>query len=137
MIKEGGKRIMLFLSTAQKLKSAGLVWEPKEGDWYSLIVCGTEEIKGPNLVNTIPFGTFCNVVVVWLPSLSQLLAEIEARGYRCDLFCCSGVKVVEVYKGIPIDGVYDEFEVCEANTAEEAAGQAVLWILEQEGKHEI
>jgi len=76
----GGKG-MISLELAKKLKSAGLVWDQKIGDCCCFTNRITGEEKFPYFVNRAPVGMFYDVDYFWLPSLSQLLADIEARGY--------------------------------------------------------
>jgi hypothetical protein len=64
--------------------------------------------------------------MLWLPRLDQLLAEIEKRGYRWDIqmtktryVCGLSTPGVRVYP--------DQY----GDTPEDAAAQALLWILNQ------
>jgi hypothetical protein len=129
-------KALLSLSKAEELKKAGLVWEPEKGDWYNLIVCGTGEIKGPNLVQVLPFGVFCNVVDIWLPSLSQLLAEIEAREWNWtirklngDFQAAGGGK----YRLVLLDKLEATWGIKNrqflADTPEDAASMALIYLL--------
>jgi len=117
---------MISLELAKKLKNAGLRWEPKNGDFFTtpgtnLIQCAITPIRN------IEYATS---KVVWLPRLDQLLAEIEKRGYVYDLHfsVLSGIRCYWC--------VLKQDDCCwyakSADTPEDAAGQALLWILEQE-----
>jgi hypothetical protein len=121
---------MITLELARKLKEAGLVWEPKKNDTY----WNADSKK----VTTVwrPWRMINPWYYVWLPSLSQLLAEIEGRGHciflsgpyfkqkewRCKLEDENG----------PVDYKYSDF--VGPNGPEEAAGLALLWVLENENK---
>lgn len=128
---------MISQELAEKLKNAGLVWEPKEGDLFAHIYNSTIYHFSP--------GAFTFAIemypdeYIWLPRLDQLLAEIERLGYEwatkkknlnIQLIVPSWegeVYACEVWKK---DGDY--FKEYIENTPEEAAGQALLWILKQE-----
>lgn len=113
---------MITLELAQKLKDAGLKWGDKAvGDRYYCdgmrwIFHGTEYDDN---------GIFKYInKSVWLPSLSQLLAEIRAREYwwymkqdtrLCQITVKAGIKAITKESNIP----------------EEAAGLGLFWILEQ------
>ena len=65
---------------------------------------------------------------VWIPRLDQLLAEISKTEWKWVLFSTGGIFLENDEKG-----TWHEIE-CENNEANvEAAAQALLWILEQEG----
>ena len=120
---------MLSLEMARKLKDAGLKWEPQQGDFFNW------------RESTYLFDKYSyqkrvlseEKVSVWLPRLDQLLAEIEKRGYRV----VSGAQHGELGKytctiyGHPLWNP-SRAEYFTSNTREEAAAQALLWILEQE-----
>jgi len=72
----------------------------------------------------------------WLPSLSKLLAEIEGRGYLADSshpftnrYICI-LSVGDKTRGLEIVRMV---HMEKGETREEAAAQALLWILRQEG----
>ncbi|MBA1335874.1 MAG: hypothetical protein HPY66_1692 [Firmicutes bacterium] len=134
---------MISLDLAKKLKEAGMKWEePKEGDWF------TFRVWNPCVVHLdwMPFGlddevvtTFPSVVrqhcdeCIWLPRLDQLLAdiELEGRGYRMEhLPAGRFYKCIIVRGGDELDFKRKSFR---ARTPEDAAGQALLWILQQKG----
>jgi hypothetical protein len=64
------------------------------------------------------------------PSLDQLLGEIEARGYKWSLKLLNRpqYRVVLSPDGLTLGG--NGSSVFDADTPEEAAGRALLWILE-------
>jgi hypothetical protein len=119
---------MLSLELARKLKDAGLVWEPKRGDWFQdgkwefLFLDAVKEETKEN------YKKNCT----WLPSLSQLLAEIEERGYVYSHLMgpfLYGKYMVEIFKS---NGKYLLMDVggkFYGDTPEEAAGLALHWIL--------
>lgn len=127
---------MISLETAQKLKDAGLMWEPKIYD-YLHSDFGIENVDRlafyggqTSHVNRWSWNSekYHLHNLVWLPSLSQLLAEIETRGYGWRLQKVSGyyLRRIEIY-------IYNDYMGCfEADTSEEAVAQALIWILKQE-----
>ena len=134
---------MISQELAEKLKDAGLLWEPKEGDEYSHLgnspevfvkaligyksKIATEHLKIYD--EEFPNGRLTTLKEMllekstWLPRLDQLLAEIEKRGWKWDLYplknkyCCLATQTT----AFPI---YEE-----EDSPEEAAGQALLWML--------
>jgi hypothetical protein len=116
---------MISLDKARELKEAGLVWEPKEGDWYY-----SNNTKTTILADFDRAGDIISLAaqkspgwLVWLPSLSQLLAEIEARGIMYKLGCARGNYRIDVSDGILFVGGFD------ADTPDNAAADALIWIL--------
>ena len=136
--------MMLSLSKARELRSAGLKWESKEGDWYGLIDCATGEAEGPYFAGEKRFGYFCNVIPVWVPRLDQLLAEIEARGYtELSLSTINKSKKGYVFEllgqGLLPSKVvgsyyYAQYPTFKADTPEDTAADALLWILQEAEK---
>lgn len=123
---------MIGLETARKLKNAGLKWEPCFGDSYEWMgetwVVDKFEHRLAEILNTHKPSA------IHMPSLDQLLAEIEKRDYWWEinyaLMVDGGIKkynmkIVKRHK----NGI---FESCIADSPEEAASLALLWILEQE-----
>ena len=70
---------------------------------------------------------------LWLPRLDQLLAEIEKR-LQINERWILGQDFITILKETADcdEAVYHDV----ADSPEEAAAQALLWILEQEAKHE-
>jgi hypothetical protein len=123
--------MMISLELAQKLKAAGLKWEPMAGDSWTYINIW-DMVSVINDLYDFECEVRDNNGCLYLPSLSQLLAEIEARGYDYTLYQRhdSNRASIVIYKIDP--EVFNRWAV----TPEEAAGLALLWILEQEGKHD-
>lgn len=125
---------MISLEKAKALKEAGLAWEPERGDRYYAVGCANGEIKYIGLIDRLPFGYFCDIVAVFAPSLSQLLAEIEKRGYCWKLYknytkFLTGFYDIALYQKSAINQRYHTpFAV---DTPEDAAADALLWILGQ------
>ena len=123
---------MISLEMAQRLKTAGLKWEPKFGDYYIIPAVFDEGIlqmmdirqvmsyqKNPEeweeSINSFVFA----------PRLDQLLAEIEKRGYTWSLeLTDEGKYVINIFKGA--QGVCCKI----ADSPEEAAAEALSWVLE-------
>jgi hypothetical protein len=123
------------LETAQKLKDAGLPWEPQVYDYFKSNH-GIENVDSLTLFNgEITYVNHWNWRgdkyrlhgLVWLPRLDQLLAEIEKRGYWWRLDKISAKDAYNFFLYVPGGSRY-----WESNFPEEAAAQALLWILEQE-----
>lgn len=131
---------MIGVELARELKEAGLEWKPKQGDWAYIVdpydKNGTlSRVIGKNDVRD--FGGTKHPEDVWLPSLSQLLAEIEGRGYEWETGLIMTIGGPEM-PGRHKSGYWCEIWLSEdmrtkyrikADTPEEAAGQALLWIL--------
>lgn len=133
---------MLSLETARKLKGAGLKWKPSIGDQYRELLYE----KLTQIYDADPINEYRIKKSIWLPRLDQLLAEIEKRGYGYELTSYPASYFAELGDSFPITyklklfdevGLEKEFGDC-ANvfSSEEAAAQALIWILEQEGIHD-
>lgn len=140
--------MMISLEKARELKEAGLAWEPRKapvGDWF--YYDGKYAHKNPRMVNRPTdspalYWEANEKDVYWIPSLSQLLAEIEARGYWWNLINADKVRGVGTGYWIESrdknsdcadDDIYPEYLTdYHADTPEDAAADALLWILKQE-----
>ena len=126
---------MISLETAQKLKDAGLKWEPQILDYFRshafctvpIICCFTDETSLTRVRNGQVGGD-----LLWLPRLDQLLAEIEGQGYWWEI------------NHRLVDGTVKKYKItiskkhrnginygCITDSPTEAAAQALLWIYEQ------
>ena len=79
---------MISLELAKKLKDAGLKWELKYGDFYSFGDRETLVVPNLNYNYDSTFVQKMSIIAtegIWLPSLSQLLEEVERRGWGWDL----------------------------------------------------
>lgn len=114
------------IELAKKLKKAGLKWEPKQGDWFALkrsgavgIVHLAEDWSSSNLDGYI-----------WLPRLDQLLTEIRQRGWAWILYADNdGIEIKTYNNAVP---AHLRHRFIDADNPINAAGEALLWILEQE-----
>ena len=140
---------MISLEAAKALKDAGLEWEPKLGDLFNTLECieagntsfciWDEEIQeaydtpGAD-IDGMHKGS------LWLPRLDQLLAEIVKNIWGCRL---SVLWIEDFPKGYECllsrteeteEGKWEEFEHCfdSPDSPDEAAAQALLWILRKE-----
>ena len=119
---------MISFEKAKALKKCECVqWEPKEGDCYYLpkgdgpyLLVG-ETLEGVGKECIAAHGTFA-------PRLDQLLAEIERRGWWWDLECVTSYYICVLYKNLPGGHMHPDFE---ADTPEDAAADALLWILKE------
>ena len=116
---------MISLELAQKLKVAGLEWEPKQGDWG--FVLGSEM---PRLC-PVGYGEKVEPGIddIWLPRLDQLLAEIKARGWEADSVQHKGKYACDI--AYLSDTVHTKYQTFDGDTREDACAHAYLWILEQ------
>ena len=116
---------MISVELAKKLKDAGLKNTRERGSffWDGMVDPRPHLLIEDNI--EAPEG------YTWLPSLSQLLAEIERRGYRWYMW-----KDRNGNYNIGIDQfkLFHDVEFT-ARTADDSAGQALLWIMEQEAKN--
>jgi len=123
---------VISLELAKKLKEAGLQWEPKEGDYYCY---PAGEFSGVFIFQKEANDTIINELTqkfldrrMWLPRLDQLLAEIEKRGYEWSLHKLGTIYGIELCKSGNMFLRYARL----ADTSKDAAGKALLWILEKE-----
>lgn len=121
---------MVSLELAQKLKAAGMKWKPdiiagtNKGDWFYW-PDGTVDLVGGrdyHLNNSIG-------EIIFAPRLDQLLAEIEARGYKWSLnaYKCWVVSSQDYDN----DNLVEGERLFTAANPTDAAAKALLWILEQ------
>ena len=123
---------MLSLETAQRLKAAGLKWEPQEGDFLYYHTYGEGSELG--VISDSDMGehreeSLDNIYTgewIFAPRLDQLLAEIEKRGWKHELY--SHPEFGKYHCVIQKGGIRRLFD---ANSPEEAAAQALIWILAQ------
>ena len=117
---------MISIEKARELKEAGLKWVPMAGDSWTYI-----NMDMVTVINCL-YDFECEVRdtsdCLFIPSLSQLLAEIEARGWH---YIFNGKNTISEQYGIVIAND-DMFKTFEADTPEEACADALLWILEQQ-----
>lgn len=162
---------MISIEKAVELKSLGLEWEPKEGDWFAtsgddmaniFVVSGEHDLV-PELGGRMWFfnGHSCSrdggcranetasdimnmdgfkpdylkvfmvtsaKEMLWLPSLDQLLAEVARRNVSYILKWSGGKHEFKISDGVLFVGDF------EAGTPEDAAADALIWILKQEKK---
>lgn len=124
---------MISLEIAKKLKKAGLQWEPKYGDFYYDINLNRDLVNG-GMVGATKIMSGC---YIYAPRLDQLLAEIEERGYAYELRIVidqsSGTARILGY-WICVWKIGSEQWKSKARfhkrTPEDAAGCALLWILQ-------
>ena len=134
---------MISLDKAMELKEAGLAWEPKFGDVVIMLIRDVKfgdsvparkerllVVDGDNIGFNSHKGWHEHRNIIWLPSLSQLLAEIGARGWH---YIFNGKNTISEQYGIVIAND-DMFKTFEADTPEDACANALLWILKEEKK---
>ena len=123
---------MISLKLSRELQDAGLKWEPSKGDWFywenrgkwNLDVLPARDIDTEFLDDVEVYGhVFC-------PRLDQLLQEIEARGWGWSLFR-DDVGHIQYHINI-YNSAGEQHELIWGATPEEAAAQALLWILKEQ-----
>ena len=119
---------MLSLELAKRLKELGLEWEPQRGDQYRELLYK----RLTQIYDADPKNEYRIKDSVWLPRLDQLLAEIEKRGYAWELSVDEADKppYAICFFSTPREIGQKWFT---ADSPEEAAAKALIWILEQEG----
>jgi hypothetical protein len=129
---------------AEKLKDAGLEWEPEFGDFAISETCNSQGIaininkyNKSYLLNLLFDGGFMTENTfncLWLPRLDQLLAEIGRHGYKWDIGDLGGFGehadhvCIGLFNGETREYVKGQFY---ADNPEDAAAKALLWILEE------
>ncbi len=139
---------MISFETAKALKEAGLEWEPKLGDLFNTLECieagntsfciWDEEIQEAYDTSGADIDGM-HKGSLWLPRLDQLLAEIVKNIWGCRL---SVLWIEDFPKGYECllsrteeteEGKWEEFaQRFVTASPEEAAAQALLWILRKE-----
>lgn len=115
---------MISVEMARKLKDAGLKHEWQLLDLFDDM---TDEDKGEPRFGVITRPSYDPMeYAVWIPRLNQLLMEIEARGYKVWLRSKKNAWVMRV-RGSGQGWQKSKY----GDSPEEAAAQALLWILEQ------
>lgn len=118
---------MLDLGLSKKLKDAGLAWEPALGDLFYYQV-GDHWEKDVLAEHDIKEATH-QIIADWIfvPRLDQLIIYMEERGYRveskqdaCYIFHPNKPHICPWWQKFP------------AENRTNAAGEALLWILQQE-----
>jgi hypothetical protein len=127
---------MLSLELARKLKVLGLKWTPKENDEVRGPLEGTymskDVMQEYNELDDVLKETFIEKTT-WLPSLSQLLAEIEGRGYWWETNHRSVDNGIRKYKTwVSKKHSNNNKWLYMADTPEDSAAQTLLCILERE-----
>ena len=116
---------MISLEKAKALKEAGLPWEPKRGDKYQFFGVSDVSIMDRQIIVN-PEADF----LTWLPSLSQLLAKIDTSGYTYSLYKRTGDGRASMVLWTGAGEVFDKW----STTPEDAAADALIWLLGQEQK---
>ncbi len=146
VIENGGRSMRtVSVEMARKLKEAGLEWKPKPLDNFVHNGCEMYvwHFDGEMVVCKLPLLYFGHRwdgterlgldECVWLPSLSDLMAWLEERGWCLNIGynCCSrGLKYCDI-KPVASDN-FDAIKELTSGTWEDSAAKAVLWVLEQE-----
>ena len=126
---------MISLELAEELKNCGLEWEyeygfPRDCVYYKGKLHG---VDGTGAGDTIRIAPWQNYVkrenLIFAPTLTQILSEIEKRGYAG--WCLSQDNLDDYQLDLIID--QQVHAVVHGNSPEEAAAAALLWVM-KEGK---
>ena len=120
---------MISIDKAKQLKELRLEWNPKCGDWYKVDYWPTPTLLTADITR-MDNEEICrrferiskDEKTVWLPSLKQMLDEIEKYQYT---FSLVGEKIT-LFKKL---NLVVQFE-CESR--EDAVADALIWILQKE-----
>jgi len=111
---------MISIDKAKRLKSLGLEWNPKLGDWYKADYWPTSTLFTVIELRYIIENVRDDENNTWLPSLNQMLDEIEKYQYT---FSLVGEKVT-LFKKL---NLVIQFE---CDSREDSVADALIWILE-------
>lgn len=120
---------MLPFETCEKLKAAGLEWDPVSTDmYYRLFKINSRTAYALYSAHDMGITSFD----IFAPRLDQLLAEIEKRSWTWMLYAPNddGKYGIDIGKGT----LCHNNMLAMADSPEEAAAAALLWILKQEVK---
>jgi len=119
---------MISYDKAKRLKSLGLQWNPKCGDWYKADYWPIPTLFTIDILRLNDKEIECVIEniknrddKVWLPNLSQLLDEIEKYQY---IFSLVGEKIT-LFKKL---NLVVQFE-CESR--EDSVADALIWVLQK------
>jgi hypothetical protein len=139
---------VISFETAKALKEAGLEWEPKLGDLFNTLECieagntsfciWDEEIQEAYDTSGADIDGM-HKGSLWLPRLDQLLAEIVKNIWGCRLSVLwiedfpTGYECLLSRREETEEGKWDVYaQRFVMASPEEAAAQALLWILRKE-----
>jgi len=118
---------MISIDKAKRLKELGLEWNPKLGDWHKADYWPTPTLFTVDTLRLDNKEIGCIIEKVrydenntWLPSLNQLLDEIEKYQYT---FSLVGEKLT-LFKKL---NLVIQFE---CDNREDSVADALIWILE-------
>ena len=115
---------MISYDKAKRLKELGLQWNPKRGDWHKADYWPTPILFTIDTLRLDNKEIECVIEKVkentWLPSLTQLLDEIEKYQY---IFSLVGEKLT-LFKKL---NLVMQFE---CDNREDSVADALIWILE-------
>lgn len=113
---------IVSLELAEQLKNAGLKWEPKRGNFY--MQKGCERDFTIDLVGIVP-----DLEDIWLPTLSDLLDELEKMGIDWQIYSIKSKYVIELWNRDKYPHKAVKAEI--GDTKENAAAKTLLWALGQ------
>jgi len=116
-----GERDLINKDLAKALKDAGLVWQPKKGDWYWAFGSNSIDLITIDRDDIVPQN------IIWMPSLAQLLSEIEKCYPAWELHQeAEDIYIVSLW--IDQCGIHE----MDGTSPEDAAAKTLLWILQQD-----
>ena len=123
---------MISLEKARALKEAGLVWEPKQGDWYYCLEFDQPELQAIDAAYA--FGFEPDDDDVFAPRLDQELGEIQSR-FKINQWWEMADDWFSIYELRNIDGAEGSVlikSIHDSDTPEDAAADALLWLIGQQ-----
>jgi hypothetical protein len=143
--KRGGGIKVISLEKAKALKEAGLLWEPCFGEWVHVDgenkmvvhVCEGDFGDYKDIRCLSPFTGIAkglrDLECIWLPSLSQELAEIGKRGWDVERLQIKGGKTFILLHRTRGDHIPADWSPYFSDaTPEDATADALLYLLKQE-----
>jgi len=126
---------MISIDKAKRLKELGLQWNPKRGDWHKAeywpkpILFTTDGLRLDDKEIEYVIENIKNRDdEVWLPSLEQLLDEIEKYNYTYSLIKVGGLGKYNMI--IKLQGSLNISSQFYHNTREDAVADALIFLLE-------
>jgi len=126
---------MISIDKAKQLKSLGLQWNPKHGDWHKADYWPTPILLTIDALRLNDKEIKCVIEniknrddEVWLPRLDQMLDEIEKYNYTYSLIKVGGLGKYNMI--IKLQGSLNVSSQFYHDTREDAVADALIFLLE-------
>ena len=126
---------MISIDKAKQLKSLGLQWNPKRGDWHKADYWPTPILLTIDALRLNDKEIKCVIEniknrddEVWLPRLDQMLDEIEKYNYTYSLIKVGGLGKYNMI--IKLQGSLNVSSQFYHDTREDAVADALIFLLE-------